>query len=324
MHNEKKYRVALTGGSGTLGRNFLELIAQDPCFDVLCLLREGSRTPPNQPRRHFVRVNFNDQKSVFKTIKAFNPNSFIHAAATGMNFPKPKWFDLIRFNVSTSLSICESVSKLPDCHFIYISTGLVYKDQRTPLVESAPFDTLHPYGASKAAADILVRSAAVEFGAPLTVLRPFSFTGLWDDRTRLFPSLLRCAAEGQKMKLSVCDQRRDHCSARDIAEGIRAAILTGPASSDAPRSYNLGSGSMASLRTQINKVVKEIGLEVDLEFGARDRSPYEPLCLVADTSAAARDLGWRPRHNLAHAVWQLARESFPQLKLKEPREDIRA
>jgi nucleoside-diphosphate-sugar epimerase len=42
--------------------------------------------------------------------------------------------------------------------------------------------------------------------------------------------------------------------------------------------------------------------------------------LMADIRRAELELGWKPEHNLAHAIWQLARESFPDLRLREPRE----
>jgi UDP-glucose 4-epimerase len=49
--------------------------------------------------------------------------------------------------------------------------------------------------------------------------------------------------------------------------------------------------------------------------------PYEPLHSVAEISHARKALGWQPRHRLAHAVWQLAKETYPQLTLKEPNRD---
>ena len=55
------------------------------------------------------------------------------------------------------------------------STGLGYRDQGRHLRESDPLDTEHPYGASKAAADMLMRAAAAEFGVPMVVLLLFSF-----------------------------------------------------------------------------------------------------------------------------------------------------
>jgi nucleoside-diphosphate-sugar epimerase len=188
------------------------------------------------------------------------------------------------------------------------------------LVEDDSLDTLHPYGASKAAADILMRSAAAEFGVPLTVVRPFSFTGEGDNGTRLFPSLLRAAEEGRPLELSPGDQVRDHCSGEDIAAGIlEAARLDEP---DRHGIYNLGSGDVTPLRLLLESIVGEIGLDVDLRFGVRSYARFEPMFLVADTRRARSELGWRPRKNLAHSVWQLAHTSFPSLKVTEPKEWI--
>ena len=314
----QEHRVVLTGASGTLGRNFLKMIEDDPRVSVLALLREESRELPASSRLKTARVNFTDTEAMRCIMKRFKPTCLVHCAATGLEFLKPRWFDLIRFNVNVSIDMCQSVSNLPGCHFIYISTGLAYRETRRPLREDDALDTPHPYGASKAAADLLVRSAAAEFDVPLTVLRPFSFTGLWDDRTRLFPSLLRAAAERRTMDLSPGDQIRDHCSARDIAAGIVAAMQNPPPRAVPSRVYNLGSGEQEKLRAVIQRVVDEIDLDVDLRFGAKSYAPLEPMHLVADTARARREIGWKPRYNLAHAVWQLARESFPRLEVREP------
>jgi nucleoside-diphosphate-sugar epimerase len=45
--------------------------------------------------------------------------------------------------------------------------------------------------------------------------------------------------------------------------------------------------------------------------------PYEPMNLVADIHLA-KSLGWKPKTNLAYAVWQLARSQFPNLQVTEP------
>ncbi|HSH37348.1 MAG TPA: NAD(P)-dependent oxidoreductase [Chthoniobacterales bacterium] len=320
--NEHGHRVVLTGASGALGRNFLDLVAKREDVHVLALLRDASREPPPQERLQFARVDFNDPLSLSRVIEAFAPTCVVHSAATGMSFPRTRWFSLIRFNVDVSINLCQCVSMLPKCHLIFISTGLAYRDQGRPLREDDPLDTRHPYGASKAAADMLVRSAAAEFGVGLTVLRPFSFTGLWDDRGRLFPTLLRAAAARGAVDLSPGDQVRDHCSARDIAAGIAAAMESGEHGPSEPRIYNLGSAARTPLRNVIERVVEEIGLDVELNFGARDYARYEPMFLGADIDRASEQMNWKPKHNLAHAVWQLGCESFPELKLREPRHTI--
>lgn len=319
--NPAVHRIILTGASGTLGGNFARLACERPDIHILALLREQSRLPASNPRMDCVRIQFEDKAAVQKIIQDYAPTSLVHCAATGMDFPKPVWFDLIRFNIDATINLCEAVAQQAGCRFIFVSTGLVYKNQNRPLSEDDPLDTLHPYGASKAAADMLVRAAATEFGVPLTILRPFSFTGPGDDRNRLFPSLLRAAAAGESVKLSPGDQLRDHCSARDIATGILAAILS-PQTSSTARIFNLGSGCTAPLREVILRVVNELDLKLTLDFGARSYGQHEPRHFVANIAHARAALNWEPRHNLAHAIWQLAQASFPELKVRKPRESI--
>jgi nucleoside-diphosphate-sugar epimerase len=314
-----KQRILLTGASGTLGRNFLELAGDSDQLEILALLREESRQiKPFQAVRES-RVDFKDMARIADVVAEFAPRTIIHCAATGMEFPRTEWFDLVRFNVNFSVSLCEIAAASGGCHFVFVGTGMAYKPISRGITEKDPLDTLHPYGASKAAADMLVRSAAVEFGLPLTVLRPFSFTGLGDDRSRLFPSLLRAASAGETLALTSGTQIRDHTSARDIARGILAAAECSPAPAT-PRVYNLGSGSFLPVRDLVRGVVDELGLQVELKFGAKSAGPHEPPCLVADAGKAQEELGWRPKQRMSHAVWELACESFPELKLAEPQE----
>ncbi len=320
-------RVIVTGVSGTLGHHILMQLAGRKDLSVLALHRSQSHLSERFPGVRYEAVDFFDKGELARIFTRFDPTTVIHCAATGMVFPKLDWFELIRFNVSVSLDLIELASKLPSpsgaCHFIYVSTGLAYRDKPKPsqMVESDPLDTAHPYGASKAAADLLLRSAAVEFGVPLTVFRPFSFTGIGDTRTRLFPSLLRAAATGETLDLSPGNQVRDHCPARDIVTGMLAALERIPPVRE-PAIYNLGSGEAIPLRPLIEGIVEELGLPVRLHFGARPYGNFEPMNLVADIGKARECLGWRPEHRLAHAVWELAETSFPTLRLKQPRETL--
>jgi UDP-glucose 4-epimerase len=313
------HRFIVTGATGTLGRNLLELVADWPKTETLALLRPNSAPEKKFDHVRYQNVDFFRREEVAAVIKQFQPTSVLHCAASGMRFPRPEWFELIRFNVDVTLHLCESVSQIPGCQFVYISTGLSYRDQGRPLRESDPLDTEHPYGASKAAADMLMRAAAAEFGVPLVVLRPFSFSGAGDTSTRLFPSLLRAAAEKKPFDLSPGDQVRDHCAAGDIAHGITQAVLMRRGLGAGTHVFNLGSGSTVCLKELVQDLVEQIGLDVRLNFGARDYARFEPKYLAADISQARELLQWQPRSNFPHAIWELARESFPSLKLKEPR-----
>ena len=313
-------RFVVTGASGTLGSRVIEQLARRKGAKVLALLREGSQIRTEREGIEYQRIDFFDREACGRALREFAPECMIHCAASGVQIPKPKWFELIRFNVDTTIHLCECVAERGDCRFVFISTGLAYRETGRPLKEEDALDTRHPYGASKAAADLLMRAAAAEFRVPLTVLRPFSFTGLGDDGGRLFPALLRAAQEGTTVDLSPGTQVRDHCAVDDVAAGVvKAAADRGPGTLGV---FNLGSGRVVRLREMVEEVLDDLELKVKVRWGGREFSPWEPMHLVADATRAREGLKWEARTSLAYAIWDLARVSFPDLKVRKPKKYV--
>lgn len=317
-------RVLVTGASGTLGYNIVRHLGlTHPSTHVHVLMRTLDPTLfADLPNVVLEQVDLADFTASRRAVLAFEPNAILHCAASGVRPSRIGWFAQIQLNVSATIALFEASCAIPDCHFIHVSTGLVYSGQdrasgeARPCREHDPIDTLHPYGASKAAADCLLRAGAERLHRHLTVVRPFSFTGLHDGGDRLFPSLLRAAAHGAPLPLSAGTQIRDFCAVQDVAEAI---VLMLEAGTVAGRdTFNLGSNQSIPLRELVQSVCAQLGLAVDLQFGALPFHPLEPLHLVADIGLA-RTLGWQPRTNLAWAVWQLARSQFPALKVREPK-----
>jgi nucleoside-diphosphate-sugar epimerase len=309
--------VLVTGASGTLGYNIVRHLGMShPQTCLTVLMRKPDHTLfadlPNISVRH---VDVMDTASVTRTVLEFRPNAIIHCAASGVRPAKVDWFELIRLNVSATMALFEASCHVDDCHFIHISTGLAYDAQERPCLEGDPIDTLHPYGASKAAADCLLRAGAEQLKRHLTVVRPFSFTGLHDGGDRLFPSLLRSASRGEPFKMSVGTQIRDFCAVQDVAEAVCMLLEDGRL----PGRYvfNVGSGLSISLRDIVGMVCQELGLKVEVHLGEKPLHPYEPAHLVANIDLV-KSIGWRPKTNLAYAVWQLARSKFPELRVTQP------
>ncbi len=317
-----KHRIVLTGATGGLGRALLAELEARPDCSVLALVRDSARLKLAAPQFQIVGVDYADMKRLGQVVQGFQPTAFIHSAATGMQMPRPAWADMLECNVTLSVRLCELVARLPGCRFVFISSGLAYRNQGRRLREEDPLETLHPYAASKAAADLLVRAVAAGKATPLTVLRPFSFSGIGDMGTRLFPSLLQAAAEGRALDLSAGEQVRDHCAVVDIARGVLLAATRKAAPTTTAEIFNLGSGRIESLRQLIEGVVAELNLQVKLNFGARPATQFEPRFLAADISRAQAQLGWKPQVNFAHTIWELAQASFPALKIRQPRQHL--
>jgi len=318
-------RVCITGGSGTLGYYLQRLLARQHDLDVVSLLRRDSSPVPDYPNITTVRIDFDDQPALQQRVRDFQPHVIIHAAASGMKeSERARWLHMTAFNVQSTLGLLAAASALSGCHYIYISTGLAYRPQPKPLVETDALDSTHPYGACKAAIDLLVRSGAESLGVPLTVFRPFSFTGLNDHTTRLFPTILHAAASGTPAALTDGAQVRDFFAAEDVAEAILLALRhrsgEGPPAEDGVRVYNLGSGTRLSLRQLIEKVMCDLDLHVELRFTDDPAGHATPVMRTANTRAALDDLGWKARTNLSYAVWELARSTHPDLPIRQPRQ----
>lgn len=312
-------RILITGATGTLGYNVVrQLGSKHPESELLVLMRTlDDRLFADLSNVSVEQVNILDTDRLVDVVTAFSPNAVIHSAASGVRPSNIDHFELIDLNVSATLQLFRATCPLPNCHFINVSTGLVYGQQERPCRESDAVNTLHPYGASKAAADCLLRSAAERLNRQLTIVRPFSFTGLHDGGDRLFPSLLRAAAEGKPFPMSPGTQLRDFCAVQDVVDAIQLILEEG----DHPGRdiFNVGSGLSISLGRIVHSVALQLSLSVDIRFGARPFYPLEPTQLVADISRT-QALGWKPRINLAYAVWQLARAEFPELVVSEPKQ----
>lgn len=310
-------RVVVTGATGTLGYNIARLLAVDPRYHAILPVRSfPSPLLALGQRLELVELDICDRARTLDLFRSTQPDVIVHCAASGLRPEKPSWFDLVSFNVEATLRLFESCCQAGSAHFIYISSGLVYHEQPRALLESDPLETLHPYGASKAAADLLLKAAAVEFKRTLTIIRPFAFTGLQDTVPRLFPGLIRAAAIAQPFAMSSGDQIRDFCAAEDVSRGIMLCIDRVPLSRI--ETFNLGSGLALSLRQIVESVCSELDLPVKVQFGKMARPEHDPSHLVADISAARRMLGWKPTIRLAHAVWELAQEMAPNLALPRP------
>jgi nucleoside-diphosphate-sugar epimerase len=311
------HRVLITGASGTLGYNVVQhLGVKHPKTRLHILMRSADPGLfANLPNVTMEQVDMADTARLTQAVEQFQPNAIIHCAASGVRPSKIDYFDFVDLNVSATLHLFRASCAIDGCHFINVSTGLVYGSQERPCREGDPVNTLHPYGASKAAADCLLRAGAERLGRHLTIVRPFSFTGIHDGGDRLFPSLLQAARDRTPFAMSAGTQLRDFCAVQDVVAAITLILEEGEQTSR--DIFNVGSGLSVSLGRIVHSVARQLELDVEIQLGARPFHPLEPANLVADISRT-QSLGWNPKINLAYAVWQLAHSKYPDLTVAKP------
>ncbi|WP_433336883.1 NAD-dependent epimerase/dehydratase family protein [Spirillospora sp. CA-294931] len=197
---------------------------------------------------------------------------------------------------------------------VYGSTAAVYgTPERQPIPEDEPPAPGNPYGASKLAAEQLVRFRARTGAIGAVVLRTFNVAGSVDgrgdpDRTRLIPKALAVAA-GRAPHLEINGDGaavREYLHVDDLATAyVRALDAASPGEE---RIYNVGSGTGASVAQVVDAVRAVTGRPVP----ALHKPPQpEPPVLVSDSAAIRRDLGWRPERSSLTEIIEGAWSALP-------------
>jgi UDP-glucose 4-epimerase len=180
---------------------------------------------------------------------------------------------------------------------VYTSTGAVYGAPKVqPITESTPFAPMHPYGASKVAAEQIIGWQAATGTIGAITVRIFNAAGAFAGRadrdlTRIIPKTVEVAA-GRAPKLSVNGDGtavRDYVHVTDIAAAIALALEA--ATPGTYKAYNLGAVP-ASVAEIIASTERVSGRRVAVEH--LPANPNEAPELRADTNAIRTELGWKP------------------------------
>jgi UDP-glucose-4-epimerase GalE len=213
-------------------------------------------------------------------------------------------------NVSAKVVFLNALAKLGMKAFVFSSTAAVYGEPETvPIPEDHRRQPKNPYGWTKLMFEQMLKDFHGAGGPAWMALRYFNAAGAspdgeigeaHDPESHLIPRAC-LATLGKIPELQIFGDDyptpdgtaiRDYVHVDDLASAHVAAVgalLKG----QPPAAYNLGNGQGTSIG-EILRAFEALGHKVPHKFGPRRAG--DPARLVADSSAACRDLGWVPAH----------------------------
>jgi nucleoside-diphosphate-sugar epimerase len=167
-----------------------------------------------------------------------------------------------------------------------------------PISEAHPLAAFNPYGHSKILAEQVCSYYAAQFGARISILRPFNVYGWGQAPHFLVPTLIRQALDPKVHEISLADDRprRDYLFIDDLIDLL--VLTTAPQRCDV---YNAGSGCSASPREVAELVASAAGVAKPIVSRGETRAD-EVLEMVADIGKATKEFGWTPRVSLANGL----------------------
>lgn len=156
-----------------------------------------------------------------------------------------------------------------------------------------------PYAAAKFAASSYARMFHALYGTPVVLLRLFMVYGPGQaDEKKLIPYVIRMLREGRAPELSSGRRRVDWIYVDDVVEACLAAARAPGVEGE---TLDVGSGTLASVRDVVERLVAETGSSARPRFGAFPDRPLEPE-RVADVARTRARIGWAPRVDLAEGL----------------------
>lgn len=295
-------RALVTGATGFLGSHLVRDLLAAGCH-VAVLVRDTRRLDRLQGVRDRVDLIEGDvaSRSSIERINSTAASDLVfHFAAAGTDQRVPSVEALVQTNVQGPLNVFELACRGGAVRFIYAGSSAEY-GRGSHLTERS---LLHPesvYGASKAAAGMLLHAAGKKQGLPVVAIRFFSPFGPFEHAWRLVPHVILHALQGRDVPLTPGHQRRDFLFVDDAIEAVLLAAVCPGVEGEV---MNVCTGQETRVRDLVSTILKLMGHPVRPLFGAVSYRADEPGCLSGDPAAAKQRLGWAPTLSLEAGLQQ--------------------
>ena len=292
MSDGSPSRVLVTGGAGFIGRRVVRALL-DAGHQVTVIDKHAF--PDDRVRS--VAGDLCESAVIGQALRQ-DTDLVIHLAAiTRVLLSMEDPAGTYKLNVDATFNLLEQSRQSGVKTFLLASTNAVTGDVGTATItEQHPLRPLTPYGATKAAAEMLLSSYAGSYGMTGAALRFSNVYGPgMEAKDSFIPRLMRAARDGKGVQIfGDGTQLRDLVHVDDIVAGIFTAWRAGH---NGP--LILGSGESVTVNDILDAARAVTGAEIPAEH--IPAKPGEMPAVIIDISAA-RALGYEPRYDLKAGI----------------------
>jgi GDP-4-dehydro-6-deoxy-D-mannose reductase len=295
-------RVFVTGADGFVGRH-LGRALRDSGHAV-------SEAPSPGEAGGF---ELTDPSSVRATLESVKPEAIVHLAAVSSVAESHR--DPARTMAVNALGTTHLLAAVkdvcPSARLLIVSSGEVYGRRPPGLasVEDLPTAPQSPYGASKAAGEVVALQFHRSYGTDVVVARPFAHLGRGQAPHFVVPSFatqIAAIARGATepvLRTGDLSPRRDLLHVEDVVRAYELLLREGRPGGI----YNVASGIGRSIRELLDEMLALARVEARIEPNPALVRPVEIPEMVGDPTRL-RAHGWAPRRTVRDALVEVFEE----------------
>lgn len=289
MGNDFRSRVLVTGGAGFIGRRVVAALLAEGAEVTVADLKPFSGDAS-------VRVVTGDLVDPQVADQAVAPgtDTIIHLAARTSvleSLQDPEAY--YRNNVALTAGLLELARQREVRTFLFASTNAVVGNVgQAVITEQAPLRPLTPYGATKAASEMLINCYSAAYGVRGVALRFSNVYGPgMQHKDSFIPRLMKAARDGTGVTVRGDGTMiRDVIQVDDVVQGIFAAWR-----SDYSGPVILGSGQAVTVNQMVETARRVTGIDIPAEKAPIQQGEMPAVKLDIST---ARSLGYAPTYDL--------------------------
>jgi GDP-4-dehydro-6-deoxy-D-mannose reductase len=227
------------------------------------------------------------------------PEVVYHLAAAshvGTSWSAP--VDVLRVNAEGSLNVFLAALEAGVRRVLLIGSAEQYgrlTPDMVPVVETTPMQPVSPYGASKAAAEMLASHAFHGRGLEVVCVRAFNHLGPGQPDNLVASSIARQVAAAERVGGGVVatgdlSPRRDFTDVRDVVRAYRLLVERG----EPGEAYNVCSGRDVAIQDIADRYASLATVEVRFELDPERLRPVDVPLVRGDNTKLRTATGWAP------------------------------
>ncbi|TMC47518.1 MAG: dTDP-glucose 4,6-dehydratase [Chloroflexi bacterium] len=299
--------ILVTGGAGFIGSNFVRyLLANHPHYNVIVYDKltyagriENLLDVDDEPHFHFVHGDICDAAEVERAIRKYQVDAIVNFAAESHVDRSILNADaFVKTDVYGTYVLLEAAKRFKLERYHQVSTDEVYGDVPVGFSrETDPFAPNSPYSASKASAELLVRSYFATYQLPVVITRGSNTFGPYQYPEKLLSLFITNALDDQSLPMYGDGmQVRDWLYVLDHCNGIDLVLHQG----NSGEAYNIGGENEQHNIDVIRLMLRILGKPESLMRRVTDRPGHDKRYALDTTKLRA--LGWAPRRDFESAL----------------------